>query len=121
MVPEAGLEPAHSKEYWILSPARLPIPPLRHQSRNSYPGGPDQSIVGEILIRECPKVKAHLSREKCLTQMVLLLYLALTNSGGAIAQLGERMTGSHEVRSSILLGSTNKIKGLTYKVSPFFV
>ena len=26
---------------------------------------------------------------------------------GAVAQLGERMTGSHEVRGSIPLGSTN--------------
>ena len=29
MVPEAGLEPAHCCQYWILNPARLPIPPLR--------------------------------------------------------------------------------------------
>ena len=28
---------------------------------------------------------------------------------GAVAQLGERMTGSHEVRGSIPLGSTNCI------------
>jgi hypothetical protein len=28
---------------------------------------------------------------------------------GAVAQLGERMTGSHEVRGSIPLGSTNRI------------
>ena len=27
---------------------------------------------------------------------------------GAVAQLGERMTGSHEVRGSIPLGSTNR-------------
>src|SRR4030095_12860343 len=31
---------------------------------------------------------------------------------GAVAQLGERMTGSHEVRGSIPLGSTNPIKQL---------
>lgn len=30
MVPEAGLEPAHSEEFQILSLVRLPIPPLRH-------------------------------------------------------------------------------------------
>ena len=29
MVPEEGLEPSPSCEDWILSPARLPIPPLR--------------------------------------------------------------------------------------------
>ena len=28
---------------------------------------------------------------------------------GAVAQLGERLTGSQEVRSSILLGSTNRL------------
>ena len=31
---------------------------------------------------------------------------------GAVAQLGERMTGSHEVRGSIPLGSTNICKHL---------
>lgn len=31
---------------------------------------------------------------------------AKSTKEGAVAQLGERMTGSHEVRSSILLGST---------------
>ena len=30
-------------------------------------------------------------------------------ANGAVAQLGERMTGSHEVRGSIPLGSTNPI------------
>jgi hypothetical protein len=34
------------------------------------------------------------------------------SSLGAVAQLGERMTGSHEVRGSIPLSSTNKIKSL---------
>jgi hypothetical protein len=44
----------------------------------------------------------------------LLLYHGTTLAGsfdrttyGAVAQLGERMTGSHEVRGSIPLGSTN--------------
>lgn len=30
IVPETGLEPAHSSEYWSLKPARLPIPPFGH-------------------------------------------------------------------------------------------
>ncbi len=30
MVPEAGLEPAQAVARGILSPLRLPIPPLRH-------------------------------------------------------------------------------------------
>ncbi len=29
LVPMEGVEPTHSREYWILSPARLPIPPHR--------------------------------------------------------------------------------------------
>src|SRR4026209_2276766 len=36
----------------------------------------------------------------------------LSSSFGAVAQLGERMTGSHEVRGSIPLGSTNSINKL---------
>jgi hypothetical protein len=38
------------------------------------------------------------------------------SSNGAVAQLGERMTGSHEVRGSIPLGSTN----LFNKLQVFF-
>ncbi len=30
LVPKVGVEPTLSCENWILSPARLPIPPLRH-------------------------------------------------------------------------------------------
>lgn len=32
VVPKAGIEPAHCCQYWILNPARLPIPPLRLES-----------------------------------------------------------------------------------------
>ena len=30
LVPKGGLEPPRPEGHWILSPARLPIPPLRH-------------------------------------------------------------------------------------------
>ena len=30
MVPETGVEPARDRSHGILSPGRLPIPPLRH-------------------------------------------------------------------------------------------
>ena len=37
MVPEAGLEPARAHmSQWILSPLRLPIPPLRHDRSHKY-------------------------------------------------------------------------------------
>ena len=39
IVPKGGLEPPHGvKPYWILSPARLPIPPLRPGHRESSVG-----------------------------------------------------------------------------------
>ena len=43
---------------------------------------------------------------------ILTARLVCTNLPGAVAQLGERMTGSHEVRGSIPLGSTNNINSL---------
>ena len=30
LVPKVGLEPTRPCGHWILSPARLPVPPLRH-------------------------------------------------------------------------------------------
>ena len=38
---------------------------------------------------------------------------------GAVAQLGERMNGIHEVRGSIPLSSTKSIKGLAIFANPF--
>src|SRR5437660_725263 len=32
-LPAKGIEPSHSCEYWILSPARLPVPPRRRRSK----------------------------------------------------------------------------------------
>ena len=39
---------------------------------------------------------------------------------GAVAQMGERMTGSHEVRGSIPLSSTSKTNLGLAKAGPFF-
>jgi hypothetical protein len=36
MVPVVGVEPTRSCPHRILSPARLPIPPHRHKSLESY-------------------------------------------------------------------------------------
>ena len=33
-VPKDGVEPSRGCPHWILSPARLPVPPLRHQERS---------------------------------------------------------------------------------------
>jgi hypothetical protein len=41
------------------------------------------------------------------------------NSNGAVAQMGERVTGSHKVRGSIPLSSTNDSKGLASEANPF--
>src|SRR5437899_2789626 len=35
-LPAEGLEPTRSCDHWILSPARLPIPPRRRQASSSY-------------------------------------------------------------------------------------
>ncbi len=35
MVLGAGIEPAHSEEYRILSPVRLPIPPPKHDLQDN--------------------------------------------------------------------------------------
>ncbi len=35
-VPEVGLEPTRPEGHWILSPARLPIPPLRRLSSGKF-------------------------------------------------------------------------------------
>lgn len=35
-VPKAGFEPAQYFYYWILSPARLPIPPFGHKYKYIY-------------------------------------------------------------------------------------
>jgi hypothetical protein len=44
--------------------------------------------------------------------MAPVFLLVSDESIGAVAQMGERMTGSHEVRGSIPLSSTLEIKGL---------
>ncbi len=33
-MPEVGIEPTRANAHWILSPARLPVPPLRHINFN---------------------------------------------------------------------------------------
>ncbi len=40
---------------------------------------------------------------------------------GAVAQMGERVTGSHKVVGSIPISSTNKIKGLGFLPNPFIL
>jgi hypothetical protein len=101
-VPEVGLEPTRPEGHWILSPARLPVPPLRHRR-----GGPGRAqgrppATGGFNPPEAAKSR----RPKCLTHTGPMLYLRPVASGGAIAQLGERLHGMQEVRGSIPLGST---------------
>ena len=38
-VPAVVLEPTRSFDHWILSPARLPVPPRRRQASSSYEAG----------------------------------------------------------------------------------
>ena len=52
MVPKAGIEPARYCYHRILSPARLPIPPLRHINGVSEAiRTPDPLIKSQLLYR----------------------------------------------------------------------
>ena len=58
----------------------------------------------------------------CAGYSVSTVYDDLLSQIGAVAQLGERMTGSHEVRGSIPLGSTkirNNLRPPMCSVSEF--
>ncbi len=89
MVPEVGIEPTCPCERGILSPLRLPVSPLRH---------------GRDYISGVQKVKLK-SVDKPLNPVLSRLH-NFSVFFGVVAQLGERMTGSHEVRGSIPLSST---------------
>src|ERR1051325_268223 len=54
-----------------------------------------------------------------LTQFRALRYSlnSSNTSCGAVAQLGERVTGSHEVRSSILLGSIENFRFTQHQIN----
>jgi hypothetical protein len=51
----------------------------------------------------------------------LFSYDSRTTLHGAVAQLGERLNGIQEVESSILFGSTRKIKGRLFEAVPFVI
>ena len=50
MVPEEGVEPTHSCLYGILSPARLPVPPLRLESFRISPDGSGFTVPGWVQV-----------------------------------------------------------------------
>ncbi len=138
-VPEVGIEPTRGCPHGILSPARLPVPPLRHGCErityweNRFLSRAYSSMPwSEIGFRMDPPVRCcaippvpsfpNLLQKLAWPLTILLPFSTLGTliSGfGAVAQMGERMTGSHEVRGSIPLSSTKEIKGLQ-KYEPFF-
>ena len=62
------------------------------------------------IIRGIAKIREYFVLDKKGAAKKLAKHIDL--SFGALAQLGERMTGSHEVSGSIPLCSTNKSSGL---------
>ena len=50
-----------------------------------------------------------------------MVFVSCPYDDGAVAQLGERMTGSHEVDGSIPFSSTKKIKRLRILPKPLFL
>ena len=57
-------------------------------------------------------ITKHASRLTVGSERATLAFPVTESIPGAVAQLGERMTGSHEVRGSIPRSSTKKLKGL---------
>src|SRR5215831_11434779 len=74
-----------------------------YRSTRNRPGG--EPNRPRVLLAQSP-VAAYLSGPPAQTPG------ALPDADGAVAQLGERVNGIHEVRGSIPLGSTNEVKGL---------
>src|SRR5437870_5067626 len=52
-VPAEGLEPTRSFDHWILSPARLPVPPRRRQASSSYEAG----VIPQAFRRDRPALR----------------------------------------------------------------
>ncbi len=82
------------------------------------------NVQRQVLARDWPNARRALKRATFSTIIARTANAPITrcHEYGAVAQLGERMTGSHEVRGSIPLGSTNPIKHLGHPLRmPFFV
>jgi hypothetical protein len=88
------------KVHWILSPARLPISSLR------------QRFKARIIM----KISVYCQYDIDNPPPLALLLLKF----GAVAQLGERMNGIHEVVGSIPISSTSNIKHLGKPPECFF-
>ena len=64
-VPAEGIEPTHPCEYWILSPARLPVPPRRQLSFSSIFA---YSAKGASFSRRRAEADAECIRQKTLLE-----------------------------------------------------
>ena len=58
-LPTEGIEPTHCCQYWILSPARLPIPPRRLFARRQllirlHPNASANDAISQLLRRRIP-------------------------------------------------------------------
>ena len=74
--------------------------------------------------RGSSRPRARSTRRKIFSEIVLASpseFPYSTFSHGGVAQLGERLTGSQEVRGSIPLVSTRALIRLQRKLGPFFI
>ena len=107
MVPKVGLEPTRGCPHGILSPARLPISPLRHKLRME-----DATQARPLLSRRpCARCRVHAVESTRRGHIALdfagaVAYVTARRTGGAVAQLGEHKAGSLGVRGSSPLSST---------------
>ena len=82
------------------------------------------SPAGYVGHRGSSRPRARSTRRKIFSEIVLASaseFPYSTSSHGGVAQLGERLTGSQEVRGSIPLVSTRSLNEAPTQVGPFFI
>jgi hypothetical protein len=96
MVPEAGLEPAQGCPRRILSPLRLPIPPLRQRYyfsflRQDLASRTAKKLAGNLHASGLPVSFKGMSTKKCLAFLILSPYWGGRDTG---ISLGGRKAGA---------------------------
>ncbi len=87
--------------------------PSLNDNQGELPGGGHNAANRDVFFTAEDLLKKRLTIPAILSSR--------TTSLGAVAQLGERMTGSHEANGSIPFSSTKDYKGLAIIANPFFI
>ena len=95
MVPENGVEPSRSCDHWILSPARLPVPPLGHGGQNNTTACCASNFVFRKSIQQhWPNIKVDVMNELLICPEDFLAGTAagLSNTLGIVSESREIVT-----------------------------